>query len=169
MPSLITFHRAAAATRSRQAAAVLAGAALSAVAADVRAQATFRVLDFQPSAVSADGSVVVGESYRPDATPSVQAIRWTPAEGAVGLGVPAGAPGTTATDLSADGSVMVGNASYGGRCGSESQAFRWTQSTGAVLLSDVTAVITVVPEPGAVGLAAAAGAVGFLRRRRENK
>src|SRR5438105_4002183 len=55
--------------------------------------------------VSADGSVVVGES---DSASSQQAFRWTSGEGMVGLGYLAGAAYSYASGVSADGSVIVG-------------------------------------------------------------
>jgi len=61
----------------------------------------------QANAVSADGSVIVGSN-------GGQAFRWTQETGMVSL------PGTNATGVSADGSVVVGN------------SFRWTQETGGI-------------------------------------
>jgi probable HAF family extracellular repeat protein len=69
-----------------------------------------------PSAVSADGSVVVGTSGDTWLGPS-EAFRWTSSSGMVGLG------GHMATDVSADGSVVVG-------CCYSGQAFRWTGAGG---------------------------------------
>jgi probable HAF family extracellular repeat protein len=70
--------------------------------------------------VSADGTVVVGTA---SAASGNQAFRWTLSSGMVGLG------GTsTAADVSANGSVIVGQRG--------SEAFRWTQATGAVGLGD---------------------------------
>ncbi len=99
---------------------------------------------FQSSAygVSADGSVVVGDSFSGifgfDGYQS-QAFRWTESGGMVGLGnFPGGMLFNYATDVSADGSVVVGDSfsdifnfyEY------ESQAFRWTASGGMVGLGD---------------------------------
>jgi probable HAF family extracellular repeat protein len=89
--------------------------------------------------VSGDGSVVVGMSATqrfffglPSGLPTFQqAYRWTQATGTVGLGFLPGAPigsneFSTATGISADGSVIVGQSFVG--VGAE--AFRWTQATG---------------------------------------
>lgn len=77
--------------------------------------------------VSADGSVVVG------AVPSQmagEAFRWTPSSGAVGLGnLP-----SAATDVSSDGSVVVGSSNYEAF---RSEAFRWSQGNGMQLLGDL--------------------------------
>jgi len=85
--------------------------------------------------VTPDGSVVVGQSNAfidPDgsgvAVETTVAIRWTQSEGMIPIGdIPGGAPGgSTATDVSADGSVIIG---YGeSEIGSE--AFRWIAATG---------------------------------------
>jgi probable HAF family extracellular repeat protein len=72
------------------------------------------------TAVSADGSVVVGTGNTASGT---EAFRWTIDNGMVGLGA-----SSSASDVSADGAVVVG------RWGS--QAFRWTQGTGIVGLGD---------------------------------
>jgi len=83
------------------------------------------------SAVSADGSVVVGWSESELSTPSAEAYRWTAAGGMVALGdLPGGRYISAATDISADASVIVGISST--RRGSE--AFRWTSETGMVVL-----------------------------------
>jgi probable HAF family extracellular repeat protein len=73
--------------------------------------------------VSADGSVVVGDSGQ-------QAFRWTQSGGITGLGFLPGLARSYADDVSADGSVVVGTgstSSYGLQ-----QAFRWTQSGGMI-------------------------------------
>jgi probable HAF family extracellular repeat protein len=71
--------------------------------------------------VSADGSVVVGDSVQ-------QAFRWTQSGGITGLGFLSGQTNSSAVDVSADGSVVVGSSSNPGN----EQAFRWTQSGGMV-------------------------------------
>lgn len=72
--------------------------------------------EFPVAAISADGRVAVGGSYR-----------WTPRTGAVGLGnLPTSEPwnaGTRATAVSGDGSVVVGSANL-------YDAFRWTTAGG---------------------------------------
>jgi len=81
-------------------------------------------------AVSADGSVVVGES-------NGEAFRWTAETGMVGLGLPAGASGSVAYDVSADGRVVVGATSFNdATVGSE--AFRWTAEEGMVGLGHLS-------------------------------
>src|SRR5262249_39285256 len=80
------------------------------------------------TAVSADGSVIVGYSTSPS---GYQAFRW--ASGMVGLGdVPGGTFGSAANAVSADGSVVVG------QCGDENQpAMIWDQVHGMRRLYDV--------------------------------
>lgn len=80
------------------------------------------------SAVSADGTVVVGWNG------SEEAMRWTAAGGMVGLGHLPGALTGAATDVSADGSVVVGRESYhfNDPSGKRQEAFRWTSGTGMV-------------------------------------
>jgi probable HAF family extracellular repeat protein len=115
--------------------------------------ASFQELGFLPGGsfsrsfalgVSADGSVVVGESSSVNSP--AEAFLWTKGTGMVGLGyLPGGGPsanrnaGSTALGISADGSVVVGysnipnvNGGYGGY-----EAFRWTQATGMVGLGDL--------------------------------
>ena len=64
-------------------------------------------------AISADGSVVVGNSYGQ----GTEVFRWTRAGGMVGLGAEG-----SASDASGDGSVIVGGTPYPG--------FRWTSAGG---------------------------------------
>ncbi len=80
-------------------------------------------------AVSADGTVIVGEST--DGTNGGQAFRWTQATGMVGLGFVgnSGYRYSAATGVSTDGSVVVGSSTYSGNY---EQAFRWTQAGGTV-------------------------------------
>ncbi len=76
--------------------------------------------------VSADGSVVVGESH---SDPGWQAFRWTEAEGMVGLGdLPGGLFRSEASGVSADGSVIVGRGRPEG--GLVHEACRWTAEGG---------------------------------------
>lgn len=82
-------------------------------------------------AVSADGTVVVGQSGGPLGG---RAFRWTLDTGMVSLGdLPGGISGSLAWDVSGDGSVVVGLGSS--EAGFE--AFRWTQVTGIVGLGDL--------------------------------
>jgi len=87
-------------------------------------------------AVSADGSVVVGQSY---VSAGYQAFRWTAAAGMTGLPLLPGKDSTGAAGVSADGSVVVGfaydHASIIFPAPSShllAQAFRWTESGGTV-------------------------------------
>ena len=81
--------------------------------------------------VSADGSVVVGQS---NSTSGVEAFRWTSVGGMVGLGdLPGGIFRSAATGVSADGSVVVGL----GNSASGEEAFRWTSGGGMVGLGDL--------------------------------
>ena len=81
---------------------------------------------------SDDGSVVAGRE-RSEFHPwdRVQALRWTP-PGAPEVLVPPLSGETSAWDVSADGSVIVGEHDSWG----DFQAFRWTQAGGMVLLTD---------------------------------
>jgi probable HAF family extracellular repeat protein len=85
--------------------------------------------------ISADGSVIVGHSSISNSSGPAQAFRWTQTTGMLGLGYLAGYSSSYhsyANDLSADGSVIVGEStSSNGR-----EAFRWTPSTGMVGLGD---------------------------------
>jgi probable HAF family extracellular repeat protein len=85
------------------------------------------------SAVSADGSVVVG--YSPFGG---EAFRWTQAGGMMGLGLLPGSSGlgsgTFAKAVSADGSVVVGSGSTSSPGG---EAFIWDPAHGIRLLSQV--------------------------------
>ncbi|NCQ71015.1 MAG: PEP-CTERM sorting domain-containing protein [Microcystis aeruginosa W13-15] len=78
--------------------------------------------------VSADGSVVVGQS---SVTSGNEAFRWTQATGMVGLGYLPGGSASVAWGVSADGSVVVGD-SNSDLNSIISEAFRWTQATGMV-------------------------------------
>ncbi len=91
----------------------------------------------QALAISADGSVIVGES-------SGHAFRWTAAYGLQDIGT-LGSPWATAYGVSADGAVIVGmspRSMYG-----PSKAFRWTKApadfdgSGFVDTDDFTAFV----------------------------
>ena len=90
---------------------------------------------YYPSGVSADGSVIVGLTLHgyPDNRYRNEASRWTQSSGAVGLGFLSDNIdlGSIATDVSADGSVVVGSSSANTRDTSISP-FRWTQEAGMV-------------------------------------
>ena len=63
---------------------------------------------YSPSGVSADGSVIVGTRHTDNGYTN-EAFRWTQSSGIVGLGFLANDHhGSIATDVSADGSVVVG-------------------------------------------------------------
>jgi len=98
------------------------------------------------SAVSGDGSVVVGTSLL--AGPgSVQAFRWTSGGGMVGLGdLVGGAFQSSAYDISADGSVVVGQ----GDSGTFHEAFLWTSEGGMVGLGGKPSGAGGVSDDGAV-------------------
>jgi uncharacterized membrane protein len=77
-------------------------------------------------AVSADGSVIVGETIGNPSGSNRQAFRWTSADGMMPLtGAPTNAR-SEALAVSADGTVIVGTANQ--------TAFRWTASGGMQLL-----------------------------------
>jgi probable HAF family extracellular repeat protein len=81
--------------------------------------------------VSADGSVVVGTG-RVVIGPSLvnEASRWTTAGEIDGLGdLPGGQFHSVATDVSADGAVVVGNSDAGN---GSPEAFFWTEDTGII-------------------------------------
>lgn len=73
--------------------------------------------------VSADGSVIVGQSA---ASGGLRAFRWTLGTGMVSLGTLPGAASSGAFAVSDDGSTIVG--------ASGSEAFRWTSKSGMVAL-----------------------------------
>jgi probable HAF family extracellular repeat protein len=85
--------------------------------------------------ISADGTTVVGEGY--DAS-GQRAVRWTQAGAAEAIA----SPFSYAWQCSGDGSVVVGTFEQPPR------AYRWTASTGAVLLGDL---------PGGIEWSAALG------------
>jgi len=117
--------------------------------------------DFRSNAwgVSADGSVVVGDSIS-DLNPSFgleEAFRWTEAEGMIGLGTLTGEGTSKAFAISANGLVIVGRSTdgraVGGCCTSE--PFRWTEGSGMVGLGllfpeSVRGVATAVSADGTV-------------------
>lgn len=80
-----------------------------------------------PSAISADGSTIAGGGTSPI---GFQAFVWTVTGGLVGLGdLPGGEFQSDANDVSADGSVVVGNSQTGNGDG---EAFHWSPQTGMV-------------------------------------
>ena len=80
---------------------------------------------------SADGAVIVGDSY-----PPTEAFRWTAQDGMIGLGdLPGGEFLSAAVGVSADGSVVAGSSSS--EHSQNSEAFRWTAEDGMVGLGDL--------------------------------
>jgi uncharacterized membrane protein len=88
-------------------------------------------------AVSGDGRVIVGGSITGGGGFSQQfsPFRWTQEEGIRALVTEFGS--TVAAAVSSDGSVIVGYADFGVFSPLGAQAFRWTQTTGVVLLGDL--------------------------------
>jgi probable HAF family extracellular repeat protein len=88
-------------------------------------------LGFSTRALSDDGAVAVGSS-------NLEAVRWTESFGAEGLGdLPGGAFTSTASGVSADGSVVVGFGNVAtGTLGN--RAYRWTASTGMVPIGSLS-------------------------------
>jgi probable HAF family extracellular repeat protein len=92
---------------------------------------------FQSAAfgVSADGSIVVGQST---SSSGLEAFRWTSGTGMVGLGdLPGGVFSSTAENISADGSVIAGAGNLDLVSFTTVEAFRWTEATGMVGLGDL--------------------------------
>ena len=89
--------------------------------------------------VSADGSVVVGQSLNGQSFN--EAFRWTESTGMVGLGdLPGGIFSSRALIVSADGSVVVG---LGRNSDDYYEAFRWTETTGMVGLGALPGAIII--------------------------
>jgi probable HAF family extracellular repeat protein len=85
--------------------------------------------------VSADGSVVVGQSRSAN---GLEAFRWTAATGMVGLGdLGSNDFLSAAFGVSANGSVVVG-ASRSPLSGTRAEAFRWSATTGMLGLGDLS-------------------------------
>lgn len=86
----------------------------------------------QPTAVSADGTVVVGIST--STSGKTQAFRWSALEGMTGLGFMAGGTSSSARAVSADGTMVLGD---GNADGVFSAVFRWRVNTGLVPLKSL--------------------------------
>lgn len=83
-------------------------------------------------AVSADGSVVVGDSGR-SVGYHLEAVRWSTESGMAGLGfLPENSYSSKARGVSADGSVVIGTVERDFPPQSGHEAFRWTESAGMV-------------------------------------
>lgn len=99
------------------------------------------IVSSDSSAVSADGSVVVGASFTGNGLEG-EAFRWTKDTGIVRIGVLPGAPFVSAAfDVSGDGSIVVG-ANFSAASSSSTvipptEAFRWTAETGMIPLGDL--------------------------------
>jgi probable HAF family extracellular repeat protein len=113
----------------------------------------------EATAVSADGSVVVGQSSTANGNTEFdyEAFRWTQSGGMVGLGdIPGGAFKSRANAVSADGSVVVGL----GVNAMTVRALRWIQSSG--MMSS-----TVISNDIAIGVSAdgvvVAGSDGLIQ------
>lgn len=114
--------------------------------------------DLYAKAASYDGGVIVGRVRTAEGT---QPVRWTAAEGAVGLGnLIGGTMYGEATGVSADGSVIVGVSDSANGL----QAFRWTSATGLVGLGRLPGTIqsraTAVSSDGQVVVGASRDASG---------
>ena len=88
-----------------------------------------------PNALSADGTVIVGQ-FTPAGATDVHAFRWTEAGGQVDLGLLAGFDESGATSVSADGSVVVG---FAGQFFRMPPPWRWMAQTGMVPLFPIPA------------------------------
>lgn len=86
--------------------------------------------DIVPSALTADGSAIVGYGDTPDGT---RAFRWSSGTGAA-IGTLVGFDASVGTDVSHDGAVLVGYA-VGGL---SDEAFRWTAGGGMEALGALT-------------------------------
>ena len=92
------------------------------------------------SGVSADGSVVIGESGSRNGSILLyrsEAFRWTRDTGMVALGNLPGGSFSEASDVSADGSVVVGEGSSRQARGGDREAYRWTAEFGMTGLGDL--------------------------------
>lgn len=101
------------------------------------------------TAVSSDGSVVVGASGTPNGGGDM-AFRWTEAGGTVALGLLSAGYTSVATGVSGDGSIVVGWGVVDLQ--GNAHAFRWTQAAGLVDLG--------TPENSLSGLAEGISADG---------
>jgi uncharacterized membrane protein len=93
------------------------------------------------AALSADGSVVVGTKYSP-----FRAVRWTAEEllDLGTLGAISGPGNSAATDVTSDGSLVVGDSSDATH---DHTPFRWTAATGMLPLGNVQGrALAVAPE-----------------------
>ena len=88
-----------------------------------------------PTAISDDGRIVAG--FHRNSLNQTMAFRWTPTNGLTDLGdLPGGSTYSLATDMSADGNVIVGT-SASTASGTRDEAFRWIAATGMQPLGDL--------------------------------
>jgi probable HAF family extracellular repeat protein len=97
---------------------------LAALASTLAAEPWLGILDFYPTAISADGNVIVGGSDEDGA------IRWTASDGSRSIGALSGDDRSWAWAVSADGSVIAGESGSS----AANQAFRWTLNDGMTAL-----------------------------------
>lgn len=86
-----------------------------------------------PNAVSADGTIIVGTAGgapEPGNDYNYRAFAWTEVAGMRDLGRLPGMLGSWATDVSADGSTVVGYSFAAGSHGRRTGAFLWTEAGG---------------------------------------
>ena len=123
-------------------------------------------------AVSADGSVIIGEALSPSSPPAadhLEAFRWSNGV-ATGLGRLSNTDYSRAFGVSADGSVVVGDSASSIAPG-RSEAFRWVNGVMTGLGStpgNTGSVATAVSADGRVVVGAAFGPAGFPAFRWEN-
>ena len=87
------------------------------------------IIQSDASAMTPDGSAIVGNTFSASSGNAPEAFLWTDGIGMVGLGdLPGGSFSSRAADISSDGSVVVGRSSSAGGM----EAFRWTQGGGMV-------------------------------------
>lgn len=110
------------------------------------------------TAISRDGRVVVGYSGQPLPPARTEAFIWTGESGLVGLGGLPGwdsaTPNSRATDVSADGRVVVGSSASTLR--PQGEAFRWSQTDGVQsivqhsLISLITSSASAISNDGSI-------------------
>jgi uncharacterized membrane protein len=96
--------------------------------------------DSSAVAVSADGSIVVGQGSLANGT--TFAYRWTAAGGVENIG------DFTPIGISADGSIVVGTRSFMDGDTFRSEAYRWTAATGAKAISEMNASAEAISADG---------------------
>lgn len=108
-------------------------AGLGVLAGDAGAGARSRA-----TGVSANGGAVAGWSRGPAPGDTQTAFRWTQANGMQGLGLLTGGTYSLASDINADGSVIVGNADrpVPGMSFNGAYAFRWQDGVGMQTVGD---------------------------------